>query len=70
MRRAPAARDAECRQHAAALQREDEQALLLELAAQTRLAVGDVDAFDDLAAGGAEPTAEFHRVSGTKTPGS
>ena len=50
-------------QAARALQREDEQALLLELAAQPGLALGDVDAFDDLAAWRAEPTAEFHRHS-------
>src|SRR5204863_4162535 len=59
---APAARDAEYRQHAAALQREDEQTFVLELAAQMRFAVGDVNAFDDFAAGGAEPTTEFHSV--------
>ena len=47
-------------QHAPALQGENEQTLVLELAAEARLAVGDVDAFDDLAAGGPEPTTEFH----------
>ena len=43
------------------LEREDVQALLLELVAQARLAVGDVDALDDLAGRGDEPAAEFHR---------
>ena len=43
------------------LQREDEQPLLLELVAQPGFALGDVDAFDDLAAGRREPAAEFHR---------
>ena len=43
------------------LEREDEQPLLLELVAQTGFAVGDVDAFDDLAVGRREPAAKFHR---------
>ena len=42
------------------LQREDVQALLLELVAQPRLAVGDVHAFDDFAGGGGKPAAELH----------
>jgi hypothetical protein len=40
---------------------QDVEALLLELAAKTRLAIGDVDAFDDLAAGRAEPASKFHQ---------
>ena len=43
---------------------EDVEALLLELAAEPRLAVGDVDAFDDVAARGAEPAAKFHPFTG------
>ena len=43
------------------LQREDEQALLLELVAQLGLAVGDVHAFDDFAVGRREAAAKFHR---------
>ena len=42
------------------MQREDEQSLVLELAPEMYLAVRDVDAFDDLAAGGGDPTPEFH----------
>ena len=42
------------------LQRQDVQPLLLELVAQPRLAVGDVDAFDDLAVRRGEPAAELH----------
>ncbi|HET9271980.1 MAG TPA: hypothetical protein VFO31_27565 [Vicinamibacterales bacterium] len=43
-----------------ALQGEDEKALFLEFPAQTGFTVGDIDAFDDLAAWRAEPTPEFH----------
>ena len=57
-RRAPAER--EPGQPAPALQGEDEEALFLEFPAQPGFAVGDVDAFDDLAAWRAEPTAKFH----------
>ena len=46
-----------------ALQRQDEQALLLQLLAEVGLAVGDVDVLDDLAAGGSDPTAKFHGQS-------
>ena len=48
------------RQAARTLDAQHVQALLLELAAEAVLAVGDVDAFDDLAARGAEPAAELH----------
>ena len=44
------------------LEREDEQALLLELVPQPGFAVGDVDAFDDFPVGRREPAAEFHGV--------
>ena len=43
--------------------REDVQTLVLEFAAEPRFAVGDVNAFDDFAARGAEPAAEFHGLS-------
>ena len=49
-RRAAAAAATERRAIRARWMREDEQALLLELVPQPRFAVGDVDAFDDLAA--------------------
>ena len=55
-----------------ALERQDVQPLVLQLLAKTRLAVGDVNAFDDLAGGRPEPTAEFHRPSvayGGNSPG-
>jgi len=42
------------------LEREDVQAPLFELVAQTRLAVGDVHAFDNLPVSRCKPTAEFH----------
>ena len=48
------------RQPPGALDRKDVQAFLLELAAQPVFAVGDVDAFDDFPARGAEPAAELH----------
>jgi len=48
-------------QHAAALERKDKQPLFLELAAKVCFGVGDVNTFDNLAAGGAEPTTEFHK---------
>ena len=41
---------------------EDEQSLFLELAPQPRLALGDVDAFDDLPARRPEPAAKFHAL--------
>ncbi len=44
------------------LQPEDVQALFLELAPEPRFAVGDVHAFDDLAARGAEPAAKLHAL--------
>src|SRR5688572_30114267 len=50
-------------QAAATVQGKDEQALFLELPPQAGLVVGHVNAFDDLAAGRAQPTAEFHRPS-------
>ena len=55
-----AVRHAERGQDAPALQRQHEQPFVLELAAEMRLAVGDVDAFGDFPAGGSDPTAEFH----------
>ena len=55
--------DAEARQHSAPAQRQDEKAFLLQFPAQPRFAVGDVDAFDHLAARSAEPAPEFHRSS-------
>ena len=56
-------RQVDARQRAASglLDREDEKSLLLELAAQTRLAIGDVDAFDDLAARRPEPAPVLHQ---------
>ena len=42
------------------MEREDEETLLLQFPPQVGFAVGNVDALDDLAAGGAEPTTEFH----------
>src|SRR6185503_15667904 len=57
---AMALRQAKRRQQTAPLQRQDEEPLVFELAAEMCLAVGDVNAFDDLAAGGSEPTTEFH----------
>jgi hypothetical protein len=45
------------------LQGENVEAFFFELVAQPRLAVGDVDPLDNLAAGRAEPTAEFHHTS-------
>ena len=46
-----------------ALDAQDVQALLLELAPETRFVFGDVDPLHDLPSGGAEPAAEFHAVS-------
>ena len=45
------------------LQGKDEQALLLELVAQPRLAVGGIHALDDLSVWRREPAAEFHGIS-------
>ncbi len=45
------------------LDREDEQTLVLELAPQARLIVGDVDAFDDLPVRRSQPALELHDVS-------
>jgi hypothetical protein len=41
-------------------QRKNVKSLLLQLMAQPGLVVGDIDAFDDFAAGGREATAELH----------
>ncbi|HZI81467.1 MAG TPA: hypothetical protein VFD69_18230 [Vicinamibacterales bacterium] len=43
-----------------ALQRKDEETLFFEIPAQTGFTVGDIDAFNDLAAWRPEPTPEFH----------
>ena len=45
------------------LQGQDEQALLLELVAQPCLAVGGIDALDDLSVWRGEPAPEFHGIS-------
>ena len=47
---------------------ENVEALFLEFAAQPRLVVGDVDAFNDFAARGAEPAAKFHEVTAPGWP--
>jgi hypothetical protein len=51
------------RQPAAALQRQDVEALLLQLPAQAVFALGNVDPFQDFSPGGAEPASKFHRIS-------
>jgi hypothetical protein len=43
-----------------ALHAQDVQTFLFELAAEPRFAIGDVNAFDDVAARCAEPAPEFH----------
>ena len=45
-----------------ALNGEDIQPFLLELPAKPRFVVGDVNAFDDVAARGAEPAAKLHHI--------
>ena len=47
-------------EHTPRLKRKDIKALFLKVPAQPGLTVGDVDAFDYLAVGSAEPAAKFH----------
>ena len=57
----PPERRRQAAQEPAGPERQDEQAPLLEIAAQMRLALGGMDGLDDLAPWRAELTAEFHR---------
>jgi hypothetical protein len=53
----------QARQAGPPLERKDVQPLFFQLLPQARLAVGDVDPLDDVAARRPEPTAKFHRNS-------
>src|SRR5687768_5294140 len=63
----PPAREADMGQakRPGALNCEDVQPFFFELPAKPRLVIGNVNAFDDVAARGAEPAAKLHDVIGT-----